>query len=170
MPRASSSRRPLSTSTCCFSSAVSAACLIDGDGLRDERRRPAVGAEEDPIGAEHLRGERDAARSAAALAGVEIDAAESFRRNGPSGFLRGHLNLFRDVRNRAAHHGHLDGHVRIGVEKVGQRQRDDAGGQVRGGDQQRARCALSPGRAIVAGLPASGLASPKYGFEAPTSG
>jgi len=29
---------------------------------------------------------------------------------------------------------------------------------------------LSPGTAVDAGFPASGLASPKYGFEAPASG
>src|SRR5215831_16917610 len=50
------------------------------DGRRDRRHRSTVGAEENAIGAERLRRERDAARAAAALAGVEVDALQARER------------------------------------------------------------------------------------------
>src|SRR5204863_407137 len=56
-----------------------------------------------------------------------------------SAFFGRHLHLLGDVRDRAAHHRDLYGHIGIRVEEIGERQRDDAAGEMRRGGEERAR-------------------------------
>jgi hypothetical protein len=66
------------------------------DRRHDRLGRAAVGSEQEAIGAEDLGRQRNPSRAAAALAGVEIHAAESLRRHRLARLLCRHLNLLRD--------------------------------------------------------------------------